>query len=102
MSYYIMKFDMKETKLGIFFNESVAVNEKYSFKKSKTKNIELAIYKDKVVGMQLNTRKVVDYNKITNFLTRELKITKHETDAIMSEIVGLSVFPKHKLSDTIH
>jgi hypothetical protein len=97
-----MKFDMKETKLGIFFNERVAVNEKYTFKKSKTKNIELAIYKDRIIGMQLDTRKVVDYNKITNFLTKEMKIDKDETDAIMSEIVGLSVFPKRKLSDTIH
>jgi hypothetical protein len=99
---YILRFDAKATKLGIFFNDTAALKSKFSLTKSKVKDISLAVYKNKIVGMEFNSTKVTDYEVISGFLIDHLKIREEETEAILSQIIGLSVRHTDEISDTLH
>jgi hypothetical protein len=97
-----MKFDFENKKLGIFFSERAVKNSRYTLKKSKTKNISLAVYKDKIVGMELDALKVTNYKTISNFLTKQLHLGAREAESIMDQIVGLSGHSRFELSGTLH
>ena len=99
---FIMIFKPEKSKLGVYFNERAATREKYSLKRSPVKGIQYAVYNEKVVGLEFNARKVVDYKVISDFLVKYLRLNEKKSEAIMDTMVGLSGNYHYLLSDTLH
>ena len=99
---FILRFDAKATELGIFFNDTAALKSRYTLKKSKVKGIQLAIYKNKTVGMVFNARKTTDYKVLSNFFVNHLQIDEDATDDIMNQMIGFTCHHNQEISDTMH
>ena len=99
---YFLRFDYKKSQMSIFANETAAINNKFTTKASKVRGVKLAIYKEKIVGMQFDPRKTTDYSIISKFLTDHLRVSENRAYTIMDELVGLSGNNSYPLSQTLH
>ena len=100
---FTMTFKPAEKEIGIFFNNNAAITSMYKLQKSSVKDVNLAVYKTKVVGMTFNTTKVTNYKTISDFFVDKLHVKEDDADIIMQQIVKLSgTVNVQEISDTIH